>query len=184
MAVNKKYASDYNSGSLAYNYSSTAPYPGGWAAPAPTKPRVVAPAAPKTRENTSAAAQVLPYAQSISPVAIVGFICAAVMVVFLLMAKIQLTEVTDQAVALESQLTELEVAQNRLLIDYESAFNLTEIEEYATTQLGMQRPREDQIYYLDSTVPDKAIVIDKAPDERSLSERLLGMLSSLSEYFK
>ena len=116
--------------------------------------------------------------------AIVGFICAAVMIVLLLMVKVQLTEITDQAVALERQLTELEVAQNRLLIDYESAFNLTEIEEYATTQLGMQRPRDEQIYYLDSTVPDKAVILENASEEKSLSNRLFDMLASISEYFK
>ena len=184
MAVNTRFANEYNTGSLAYNYGSTAPaFPQEWGAPAP-RARVEVPAAPRIIDDTAAQTQAVAYAQSISPLAIVGFLCAAVMVVFLLMAKIQLTEVTDQAVSLETQLTELEVAQNRLLIDYESAFNLTEIEEYATTSLGMQRPREDQIYYLDSTVPDKAVVIEKSGDEKSLGDRLFDMLASVSEYFK
>ena len=183
MAVNYGYANDYVRGSLAYNYDNTAAYPGDWTAPAPQR-RVVIPAPPKTAEEVKTHAQPVKYTQSISPLAIVGFICAAVMIVLLLMVKVQLTEITDQAVALERQLTELEVAQNRLLIDYESAFNLTEIEEHATTQLGMQRPRDEQIYYLDSTVPDKAVILENASEEKSLSNRLFDMLASISEYFK
>lgn len=184
MAAYTRYASDYNNGSLAYNYGSTAPaYPQEWAAPAPGR-TAAENTAPRVFEKTKAQPKALPYTQSISPLAIVGALCAAVMVIFLLMARIQLTEVTDQAVALEQQLTELEVAQNRLLIDYESAFNLTEIEEYATTTLGMQRPREDQIFYLDSTVPDKAVIIEKADDGEGLGDRFNDMLSLLSEYFK
>ncbi len=184
MAAYTKYASDYNHGSLAYNYGSTAPaYPQEWASPAPRR-GVAKDTAPRVFERTEAQSKALPYTQSISPLAIVGTLCAAVMVVFLLMARIQLTEATDQAVALEQQLTELEVAQNRLLIDYESAFNLTEIEKYATTTLGMQRPREDQIFYLDSTVPNKAVIIEKADDSEGLGDRLFDMLSLLSEYFK
>lgn len=183
MAVNTRYASDYNTGSLAFNYGSTAPAYPEWTAPAP-KERVQPRTAPKIIEDTSAKTHAAAYTQSISPLAIVGCICAAVMVVFLLMAKIQLTELTDQAVALENQLTELSVAQNRLLIDYESAFNLTEIEEYATTQLGMQRPREDQIFYLESTVSDKAVIIENSDGKKGLGDRLFDMLSSVSEYFK
>lgn len=183
MAASARYANDYNTGSLAYNYESTAARPQQWAAPRYSEPAETA-AAPKIRENVVAEAHAVAYTQSISPLAIVGFICAAVLIVFLLMAKIQLTAVTDEAVALERQLTDLEVSQNRLLIDYESAFNLTEIEEYATTQLGMQRPREDQIYYLDSAVPDKAVVIEKSDDGKGLRGRLFDMLESISEYFR
>ncbi len=99
-------------------------------------------------------------------------------------AKIQLTVVTDEAVKLETQLAELELAQNRLLIDYESVFNRTEIEEYATTVLGMQRPREEQITYLNTSVPDKAVVLEHASDTNSLTARLSDMFGFLGEYFK
>lgn len=120
--------------------------------------RVVIPAPPVIGEEEStrraAAAK-----QGVSPAAILGCALAAVMVVLFLMARIQLTEVTDMSAQLESQLVELESEQNRLRIEYESAFNLAEIEEYATTTLGMQKPREEQIYYLDSSVPDKATII-------------------------
>ena len=48
----------------------------------------------------------------------------------------------------------------------------------------MQRPRDEQIYYLDSTVPDKAVILENASEEKSLSNRLFDMLASISEYFK
>ena len=98
------------------------------------------------------------------------------------MAKIQLTEATDQTARLQTQLETLKTDQNRLLINYEKAFNTTELETYATTQLGMQRARDDQVYYLDSSVPDKAVVIE-AKDEDSLAARIRAAFASLAEYF-
>ena len=46
----------------------------------------------------------------------------------------------------------------------------------------MQRARDDQVYYLDSSVPDKAVVIE-AKDEDSLAARIRAAFASLAEYF-
>lgn len=182
MSVEKRYAKGAVYGSMAYDLSSTAVYPDEYAYP-PARRRIVIPAPPDIKEQIALSTAVRSK-QSIAPLALIGFACAAVLVVFCLMAKVQLTSVTDEAVGLEQQLTELEVAQNRLLIDYERAFNLTEIEEYATSELGMQRPRDEQIYYMDSTVPDKAVIIDGSGEEDGLGDRIFDSLSSIAEYFR
>ena len=149
----------------------------------PVDRQIIIPAAPKIREEVATAARVRTN-QAVSPLAIVGYICAAILVIFTLMAKVQLTEITDASATLEQQLNELSVAQNRLLIDYEKAFNMTEIEEYATSNLGMQRPRDEQLYYLDSTVPDKAVIINEEATNDGLGDRILDALSSIAEYFR
>ncbi len=166
-------------GSLAYDYGKALPR-----RDRPVDRQVIIPAPPRIREQERIAAHRVKTRQSISPMAIIGTACAAALLVFTLMARIQLTEVTDTAAHLEQQLIELEVAQNRLLIDYERAFNLTEIEEYATRELGMQRPRDEQIHYLSSTVPDKAMILSGESEGRDFGDRLFDTLSSIAEYFR
>ncbi len=140
----------------------------------------------QTREEAQAGAKaaVRPASvQSISPFSILGFITVGVLVVFMLLSYVRLITISEESVALEQQLSELAVERTRLLIDYESAFNLTEIEEYATTRLGMQKPRADQIFYVDGSSPDKAQVLAS----RNGSNPLLGLFDdlfdSLGEYF-
>ncbi len=173
-------------GSLAYDFENTVAYPDegiGARRERHEERRVVIPAPPMVKDEADIAARVKTK-QGIAPMALIGFACAAVVLVFSLMARIQLTAMTDQAVQLEQQLADLKLSQARLLIDYESAFNLSEIEEYAKTNFGMQRPRDEQIYYLNSSVPDKAVVIDAADDGKGLGDRIFEMLASLGEYFK
>jgi cell division protein FtsL len=182
MSMDKGYGARPVYGTLAYDLSGAAVYPDEAMYP-PARRKIVIPAPPEIKERVTPRTAVKPR-QSIAPLSIVGFICAAVLIVFCLMAKIQLTAVTDEAVRYEQQLTELEVAQNRLLIDYERAFNLTEIEEYASTQLGMQRPRDEQIYYIDSFVPDKAVIISGSGEKGGLTDRVFDFLSSIAEYLR
>lgn len=167
---------DTTYGNLAYDYERTAPYRGRLA-----DEQVVIPGAPAVEDEVAPAERVRTR-QSVAPMAIIGYACAAVLLIFTLMAKIQLTEVTDQSAQYQEQLDTLKANQNRLLIKYEKAFNTTEVETYATTQLGMQRARDDQVTYLDGDVPDKAVVISNA-DDNSLGARIKAALASLAEYF-
>ena len=98
------------------------------------------------------------------------------------MAQVQLFSVADSAVELEQQLAELEQQQAKLKIAYESAFNLAEIEDYAVSSLGMQKPKADQVYYIDTSSPDKAVVVAQSEGE-SLIDRAADFLSGLGAYF-
>lgn len=178
---NPRYGESATYGSLAYDYGKTVRTQG--RIERPVDRQIIIPAAPRIREEAAVSAEVKTR-QSVAPMAVVGYICAAVLVVFSLMAKVQLTEITDHAASLEQQLEDLKVSQNRLLIEYEKAFNMTEIEEYATSKLGMQRPRDEQIFYLDSTVPDKAVIFDNKKKDDGFSSRIKNALSFISEYFE
>ena len=116
--------------------------------------------------------------------ALLGFGIAAVLLVFSLMARIQLIAVTDGTVELESQLSELQTENAKLQIAYESAFNLTEIEDYATRVLGMQQPRSDQVYYVNGTAVDRAEVMVEQTGEQRLSDRFDDLIASVGEYFQ
>ncbi|NCB73736.1 MAG: hypothetical protein EOM51_03200 [Clostridia bacterium] len=178
---NTKISANTVYGSLAYDYGRADTYRE--KAARPVERQVIIPAPPSIRERAAAAVKVKTQ-QHVAPTAIIGYVCAAILVIFSLMAKIQLTEITDSSAQLETQLTDLNVAQNRLLINYEKAFNLTEIEEYATTQLGMQRPRDEQVFYLESTVPNKAVIITETGSDSGFGDRVFDFLASISEYFK
>ncbi|MEF9970882.1 MAG: hypothetical protein RR731_01050, partial [Oscillospiraceae bacterium] len=116
-ATNTRYGANTTYGSLAYDFNNPALYPEerrevyreGY-----RERKVIIPAPPKIDEDARVLTKVKTR-QSVAPLAIIGYACAAVLLIFSLMAKIQLTEVTDQSVRLEEKLTELDVAQSRLL---------------------------------------------------------------------
>lgn len=76
-----------------------------------------------------------------------GFAIAAVLIVVSLVARVQLSQASAEVSALENQYTQLQEQQTRLRIDYESAFNLTEIEDYAIHELGMQAAQRSALLY-------------------------------------
>ena len=175
-ARQRRYGVEPTYGNLAYDYDHTAPFGGKLA-----NEQVAIPDAPVVGDRVATAGRVRTR-QAVAPMAIIGYACAAVLLIFTLMAKVQLTEITDQTARYQQQLGQLKTDQNRLLIKYEKAFNTTEVETYATAQLGMQRARDDQVTYLDSNVPDKAVVIEKT-DDNSFAARVKAALDSLAEYF-
>ena len=177
MAAEKKrrYAYGHNAvnGSLAYDYDNPALYPEYEYG----KPLDI-PARPKVREEVVADTSALTR-QSISPVAILGFALAAVLLVFSLMARVQFTVASDTAAQLESQINELTEQKSRLTIAYESALNLTEIEDYAINNLGMQKPHSDQVVYVNGTSKDKAVILS---GDSGNSDSVSDLTRSLAEY--
>ena len=117
--------------------------------------------------------------QAIAPMAVLGFAIAAVLIVFSLVARVQLSQASAQVSALEDQYAELQEQQTRLRIDYE-------IEDYAIHELGMQKPRSDQLYYISSSnAADTAVVLDQtAAEPLSLADRFGDFLTSIVEYFR
>ena len=105
------------------------------------------------------------------------------LLVLSLMARAQLSTASETVSALESQVAALQEEQDKLLIGYESAFNLTEIEDYAINELGMQKPRSDQLYYVNSTAQDKAVILAEDAEHVGLADRFGDFISSLVEYF-
>ena len=183
MADKKKITGQPVYGSLAYDFETAVPQREPEWEPLPKPERkVVIPAAPDFEEQSAPLKRPKQH-QTISPVSILGFAFAAAMLVFALIAKIQLTVITDRTVALESELATLSLEQNRLLIEYESVFNRSEIEEYATGTLGMQRPSEEQTVYLNSSAPDKAVVLESGKGTGGFFAELGEMLEFVTEYF-
>ena len=107
---------------------------------------------------------------------VLGFALAAALMVLLLMEHVKLTAVADMESSLNSELAQLREEETRLLIDYESTFNLTEIEEYARTQLGMVSASNSQRHYLNTGAEDKAVVLKQPEGDE-------GFLGGAKEFF-
>ncbi|MEG1632444.1 MAG: hypothetical protein RR314_00175 [Oscillospiraceae bacterium] len=141
------------------------------------------PAAPELSEEVVSAAGSVASAQTVSPVAFVGCAIAAVLLIFSLLARVQLTKASDQCVALEQSLAELQETNTKLLIAHESTFNMTEIEDYAVNTLGMQKPRSDQLHYITGSAEDRAVVLGETGADVSFVDKVGDFLSSIGEYF-
>lgn len=178
-AATRKYGQGAVYGSLAYDFNNPELYQEEYSRP--QTPTARPQTGTQTRVRTRAKAAVRTK-QGISPVALLGTLVAAFLLVTGILAQVQLFTVSDGAVELEQQLAELEQQQARLKIAYESAFNLAEIEDYATSALGMQKPKADQVYYIDTSSPDKAVVVARSEGD-SLIDRAADFLSGLGAYF-
>lgn len=177
-AARIKYGSGAVYGSLAYDFNNPALYPDEYS----TAPKHEARPRTETKVHTRARTAVRTR-QSIAPLSIVGVLIAAFLFVIAITAQAQLVSLSSDSVALQQELDQLEERRAKLLIQYESAFNMSDIENYAIRSLGMQKPKADQIYYIDTSAPDKAVVIASA-ENTGFVDRVSDFLAGFGAYFR
>lgn len=180
-AKNMRYGQGAVYGSLAYDFNHPELYQEEYSrVPEHT-------AAPKTQTQTQTkvhtrARAVAHTKQSIAPMSIAGVLVAAFLFVIAIMAQAQLVGISAESVSLQNELAQLEEQQTKLMIRYESAFNMSDIEEYAVKSLGMRKPRAEQICYIDTSAPDKAVVIASG-EETDFVDKVSDFLSGIGAYF-
>ena len=136
----------------------------------------------RTRKTVRSASQ--PQSKyGVSPIAILGFAAVAAMLVFVLLGYVKLNDVANGTSQLEDKLEELTENERRLHIEYEKVFDINEIERYATTELGMTKPSDAQIYTVNVTPPDKAEVLAADSSSGHPVKDFIAFLKSLTEYF-
>lgn len=123
--------------------------------------------------------------QKLSVLTVLGFGAAAALAVLVLMSYIQLMGISNSVVSLKSQLEDLETENVTLTTQYERMYDLTTVQE-AAEAAGMSKPSGSQIYYIDLSDGDSAVVYQqKEPDVLS---RLLTSLHhgvyAVVEYFE
>ena len=182
-AVERKYGQGAVYGSLAYDFDNPELYRDGETVARPReRERTRTQTQTQTRVHTQARA-VVHTKQSIAPMTRVGMLAAAFLVVLAILAQAQMVGISSRSVALQQELSALEEQQSKLRIAYESAFNMAEIEDYAIHSLGMQKPQADQIFYIDTSSPDKAVVISNS-EQVGFVDRVSDFLSGAVEYFR
>lgn len=136
----------------------------------------------RTREQT--APRPVFRVMSVAPTAVALFLAALLIWTFTLQTRAQITQAQQEVYRLESELRAVEQVQDELEIDYESAFNFTKLEDYAVSTLGMQRPRDEQIYYLSHSSEDHAVAVLERSRSHGIIDRLDDVLSELLAYFR
>ena len=122
--------------------------------------------------------------QSLSVFSVLGFGAVAALAVLVLLSYVQLTALSAETVSLQNELAQLEEENVILTAQYERMFDLNTIKE-AAESAGMSKPSSSQIYYIDLSEGDSAVVYEEA--EPSLLSQLLDSLHhgvyAVVEYF-
>ncbi|MEG0779335.1 MAG: hypothetical protein RR092_01535 [Oscillospiraceae bacterium] len=122
--------------------------------------------------------------QHVSVLAAVGFVTVVGLAICLLMSYIQLTTLSADVVSLKADLTQSQTENTSLKTRYEQTFDLAAVKT-AATAAGMSKPSSSQIYYINLSGADQAVVYQ----ERSsgVMNRLLTSLNhgvlAVVEYF-
>lgn len=144
---------------------------------------------PRRREQEKAKVHSAPKVQvrerqHVSLFSVLGVSAVIGMAVLLLMSYIQLTVLSADTVELKSQLSTLETENVTLTAEYERMFDLATVKE-AAEAAGMGKPGSSQIYYIDLSGGDSAVVYQK--EEPSVLSRVLASLNhgiyAVVEYF-
>ena len=147
------------------------------------EPRREEAAAPKVRTR-AAERPLVRERQRVSWVSVTGFVAVVVMAVMVLFCYVQLTQISSQVVALKKQLDVLEVDNAALTVQYQQMYDLSTVKEVAEAA-GMAKPRASQIYYVDLSSGDSAVVCQQE-DPGVLSAaaaRISEGFGALLEYF-
>ena len=122
--------------------------------------------------------------QRVSWVSVTGFAAVVVMAVMVLFCYVQLTQISSQVVALKKQLDVLEVDNAALTVQYQQMYDLSTVKEVAEAA-GMAKPRASQIYYVDLSSGDSAVVYQQedAGVLSAAAARISEGFSALLEYF-
>ncbi len=118
----------------------------------------------------------------VSVFAVLGSAVLAVLTVCVLLANAMLTQLTDEQAQLQERYAEL-MEENRILtVQYEMAFNMNELEEYATVELGMVKPVASQLVMLPDYTEDRVVILDENLGRRDFAHQIGEFFSSLLEY--
>ena len=135
----------------------------------------------RARAHTKARVRV---GQRLSPVIALGYTALAALMVLLVMSYVELAAISSNVVSMQEELSELQEDQRALQVKYEQAFDLTSVKESAEAA-GMSQPSESQIYYIDLSDPDNAVVYqDQESGLTAFLERLGERLYAAVEYFR
>lgn len=88
-----------------------------------------------------------------------GVLLVAAIFILTMMARVELTALSDEAAGLQSELEELRVSERLLSTQYEQAFSLDKISERAEA-IGMTSPSELGAQFIEPMGEDITIVYD------------------------
>ena len=165
-------------GSLAYDLSRQTPPAQRYSTAPKLEPK------PQTRPREKAAPRPAHRVMTVAPAAVLLFAAALMIWVASLQTRTQITQAQRDIYRLESQLRAIEQVQDELQIQYESAFSFTQMEDYAVGTLGMQRPRDEQVYFLSQNSEDHAVAVAERAKSNGIVDRMEDVVKDFLSYFR
>ena len=107
-----------------------------------------------------------------------------VLLLAVLVATVNYTEMSDSVVELQQRLEELNDTEKKLKIQYEKAFDINEIESYAVNELHMAKPAADQVATSAVNAGNRAEIIAVEGEGEGFFSSVSTFISSLIGYFK
>lgn len=123
----------------------------------------------RRRAQARAAARVV---QKPSNMIMLGFLCAAGLLVVLLFCYVQMNTISRSIVSMKKDINQLEIEHVSLMTQYEQTFDLSVVKE-AALEAGMIQPGDSQVYYINLPGEDQATA--HHPGEGTL-DKVLKML--------
>lgn len=112
--------------------------------------------------------------QHVSIFSVLGFAMVALLAVLTLISYVQLTELSNSVVNLKAEMAEMETENVNLTTQYEKMYDLQAVKA-AVEAAGMTKPSSSQIYYIDLSGGDTAVVYHA--EEKNVLSRLLASLN-------
>jgi len=156
-------------------YSSAAP------ARAPyIEPRPDATQEPKPSEQVQLREQT---SNPVSLLSVLGTIFAAFLMIFVVLAQINLNAIASETDKLDTVKIALSEQARKLEIEFENSIDIKEIERIARDGLGMSRPSQDLGATVINITVDNAQILEKESDNNAFSG-FGSFISSLFDFFR
>lgn len=122
-------------------------------------------------------------AGKIAPFAVLGMVAVCLLVMLTLSQYAQLVEVNDQAVSLRKDIATMKQDEDKLLAQYELAYDLQAIETDLLKSGEMVKPQSGQSYAIGLTRPDSAQYYERASFGSSFIGGIKQIFSAIGTYF-
>lgn len=119
----------------------------------------------------------------VAPFAVLGLLTACLMVMLMLHQYAGLVVINDNAVQLRQELTALQTEGDKLVAQYELAYDLQAIEEEFLATGLMVKPQQGQEYVLELTAPDAVEYYKTAGFGSKLLSGVGEIFSTIGAYF-
>ena len=106
---------------------------------------------------------------------------AVTILMFIVYGNMQLSQLQRENQKMKVELTLLQRQENQLRGQFENTVQLSEVERYAVSELGMVKPDASQILYIDLGGEDHAEVIEQKSFWQSIQDMLSSAMVTKSE---
>ena len=177
--VKMKYAEAMTYGNIAYDLGRAVPVYG-----APARERIEKERVSERVSDRAVSREKARSKQGVSLFSAIGFVIVAVLMVFVILGNIQLTEISYSMKETRARIAALEQERDQLGVKYETTFNLNELRAYAIENLGMTEASAVQTISIANVSEDKAVILDGGAAYESVIAKATAFLTSLLEYFR